>query len=72
MVAYYRFVFMYCAHFTWKGDFILLIFCDDIFQDISYYQCIEICGQQDMVVAAIKHLTSSDIGTVLQEIFLLT
>jgi EAL domain-containing protein (putative c-di-GMP-specific phosphodiesterase class I) len=36
--------------------------CDYIFQDISYYQCIEVHGRQEMIVAAMKHLTSSDIG----------
>lgn len=37
---------------------------DFIFQDITYYQCIEVCGQQDLIIAAMKHLTSSDIGNM--------
>ncbi|XP_028402359.1 ribonucleases P/MRP protein subunit POP1-like [Dendronephthya gigantea] len=33
-----------------------------LLQDISYYQCTEVKGRQEIIIAAMKHLISSDIG----------
>ena len=33
-----------------------------LLQDISYYQCVEVRGTQDKIIAAVKHLTNPNAG----------